>query len=442
MIKRHGKHKRDIFVRLLKIAFFVMLSCAAIKLGIEGGNILSRSNINIVRNIHVETFKATLNKSIPLINTVYNSGNISISISGELQKIVGGIFQFDLDNPVTILNAQSPFLYSFYNNSYRDYLAQEQVKDMASRLKENADSTAGEEKRSNSGKNDENNAGSTGKETGPEGGTSPYLTDESSIYFPGEDVDEKERDRSDKNIIVGDNIAIKNESKFKVDDALIKKLLNEPLKFKFEDKGTQILIYHTHTSESYLRRLNDIKMKDIPSSWTTDNRYNVVRVGDELAQYLRKTYNFNVMHNGTVNDYKYVESYNNARKTVNNILKGNPSIKVVIDIHRDGLDGKDKLRKVGRVNGKNAAQLMFVIGTNHSNWKENFKLAIKLQERLNSYCPNLVLPINLRNATFNQNVRYGAFIIEVGGDGNTLDEALISTQYLAKALNDVLGELK
>ncbi|PNT93363.1 stage II sporulation protein P [Clostridium thermosuccinogenes] len=429
MKKKYKNYRKNVLERVLKTAILAILSYLAVRLGIAGGNLLFSTDVNIIRNVHVESFKSTLNKAIPLIDTVYNSGNISISLSGEISNLIANIFNFNLDNPVTILNAQSPIMYNFYNNSYKEYLAQEIEKEKEKSKYENSDS-------GNTGDKPE---GKTDEGTEPHEGPSGFLQDQSSIYYDG--TDGTGWDDSGGNNDYNSNIAIKNESKYEVDDAMIEQLLKEELSFKFEEKGPQILIYHTHTSESYLRKLEDLGKENVPSR-TQDSRYNVVRVGDELHKHLEKKYGFNVMHNGTINDYDYNDSYVNAAKTVDNILKGNPSLKVVIDLHRDGLDGVNKLRQAIKIDNKNAAQMFFVIGTNHENWKENFKLALKLHKYMNDKYPGLMLPILLRNARYNQQVSKGAFIIEIGGDGNTLDEAIESTKYLAEALNEVLGGMK
>jgi stage II sporulation protein P len=101
------------------------------------------------------------------------------------------------------------------------------------------------------------------------------------------------------------------------------------------------------------------------------------------------------------------------------------------------------LRAVKNINGKNAAQVMFVVGSNatglnHPNWKENLAFAVKLEDRLNSISPGLAKPIFISRYRYNQHVTNGAIIIEVGGDGNLLSECIESAKYIAQAINDVL----
>jgi stage II sporulation protein P len=151
-----------------------------------------------------------------------------------------------------------------------------------------------------------------------------------------------------------------------------------------------------------------------------------------------------MLHNGTIHDYpNYKSSYANSLSTVKKYLKSYPSLRILLDIHRDGLGaGNPKLRVNTKINGKNAAQIMFVVGTNgtgleHPNWRENLKLALKLQEKLNSKYPGLAKPIYISKNRYNQHETNGALIIEIGGDGNLLSECLESTKYLAEVIGEI-----
>lgn len=100
-----------------------------------------------------------------------------------------------------------------------------------------------------------------------------------------------------------------------------------------------------------------------------------------------------------------------------------------------------------KIGEETAAQLMFVIGTNgggleHSNWNQNLKLAIRIQEKANQMYPGLFKPMILRNSRYNQQVASGAAIIEVGATGNTLEQCNNSMKYLANVLDSVMKECK
>lgn len=200
-----------------------------------------------------------------------------------------------------------------------------------------------------------------------------------------------------------------------------------------------ILIYHTHTCESYTAS-EKYNYTMTGNYRTTDNNYNMVRVGEELTKYLEEK-GFTVIHNITCHDYpSYSGSYDRSYETVQGILNENSNIGLVIDLHRDAVGDGSSYGPTLKVNGESVAQLMFVIGTNgggleHPNWTQNLKTAVKIQETGNSMYPGLFRPMIVRNSRYNQHIAKGASIIEVGATGNTLEECLLSMQCLANVLN-------
>lgn len=203
-----------------------------------------------------------------------------------------------------------------------------------------------------------------------------------------------------------------------------------------------IIIYHTHTCESYTPTAKN-NYKETSNFRTTDPKYSVVKVGDELTKELKK-YKFRVKHNSKKHDYPaYTGSYARSLETIEGILNKQKETEILFDVHRDAVGNKGTYAPTVKINGETVAQLMFVIGTNdgggnHPNWQNNLKFAVRVQEKANEMYPGLFRSINLRSATFNQKVRNGASIIEVGATGNTLEEAEASMKYLAKVLNEVL----
>lgn len=203
-----------------------------------------------------------------------------------------------------------------------------------------------------------------------------------------------------------------------------------------------IIIYHTHTCESYTPAVKN-NYKETGNFRTTNLKYSVVRVGEELAKELKKQ-KFNVTHNRTKHDYPaYTGSYSRSLETIEKILSKQKNTDILFDVHRDAVGNKGTYAPTVKIKGEEVAQLMFVIGTNdgggnHPNWQNNLKFAVRVQEKANEMYPGLFRAINLRSATFNQKVRNGASIIEVGATGNTLEEAEASMKYLAKVLNEVL----
>ena len=258
-------------------------------------------------------------------------------------------------------------------------------------------------------------------------------------YADGKDAKTEvieENNKKDTYNKIYNGVKIKNESKYK--------LTEEDLKPDIDFKNKEdIVIYHTHTCESYTKT-EKYTYKSSGNFRTTDLNYSVARVGEELKKYLDK-YGFNVIHNKTYHDYpKYNGSYTRSLETIEKILKTSKA-SLVIDLHRDALGSNSKYAPSVKINGEEAAQLMFVIGTDggglkHDKWKKNLKLAIKIQEKANEMYPGLFKPIIVRNSRYNQHVSEGACIIEVGATGNTLEQCLVSMKYLSSVIFEVMKE--
>lgn len=202
-----------------------------------------------------------------------------------------------------------------------------------------------------------------------------------------------------------------------------------------------IMIFHTHTCESYTPS-EAYPYTQTGTYRTTDLNFSVARVGTELERQL-KSYQYNVIHDVTYHDYPaYNGSYGRSLTTVKNLLQLHPNTDVVIDLHRDAI-GDYSYAPTVQIGEEYAAQLMFVIGTDggglqHPNWQQNLKFAIKIQEKANELYPGLFKPIILRNSRYNQHLAKAATIIEVGATGNTLGQCLVSMKYLAKVISEVV----
>ena len=228
-------------------------------------------------------------------------------------------------------------------------------------------------------------------------------------------------------------VKIKNESSFEINNSI----LETPMNINKEN----ILIFHTHTCESYTPS-EQFQYQQTGNFRTTDLNYSIARVGDELASCLT-SYGFNVAHDKTYHDYPaYSGSYTRSAKTVENVLKTN-SGDIIIDLHRDAIGSKSNYDPSVKIGEDVAAQLMFVIGTNggglwHPNWNQNLKFAIKIQQKANEMYPGLFKPIILRNSRYNQHLGKAACIVEVGATGNTLEQCLVSIKYLSKVIDEVM----
>lgn len=205
-----------------------------------------------------------------------------------------------------------------------------------------------------------------------------------------------------------------------------------------------IMIFHTHTCESYTPT-EQYSYEETGTFRSTDLNYSVVKVGDVLTEQLQ-SYGFNVVHDKTYHDYPaYSGSYGRSQATVKNLLNSHAGTDIIIDLHRDAIGDTSYAPSV-KIGDEVVSQLMFVIGTDgggleHPTWKENLKFAIKVQEKANELYPGLFRPILLRNSRYNQQLGKAACIIEVGATGNTLEQSMGSMKYLSKILDEVLKSL-
>ncbi len=242
------------------------------------------------------------------------------------------------------------------------------------------------------------------------------------------------------------NVYLKNNTEL---DINLKDFLNGKLGFDIQKNGEpQVLILHTHATESYLRH-NENYYTDTDLTRTTNNAYNMVALGKIISDRLNET-GIVTLHDTTQHDYpSYSESYSRAAKTICSYTDKYPSIKIVIDLHRDAIaaNDTDKVKVTTEIDGKKAAQIMLVMGSqsgsvkNFPNWKENLKLATRLQQTIEVMYPSLARSIHFMSKNYNESLTTGSMLIEIGTDGNTLDEAKYSAELLSNALINLLNTL-
>lgn len=213
-------------------------------------------------------------------------------------------------------------------------------------------------------------------------------------------------------------------------------------------EGPQILIVHTHGSEAY-SQTDGLTYQESDPYRTTDCSRNMVRVGEEMAQIFREN-GFEVIHDTNLYDYPaYNGAYDRSGAAVKDWLAKYPTIKIILDVHRDALVGTDGsiYKLVSEENGEKVAQVMLVVGTDgsgasHPYWIDNLALAIRYQQELISDYVSLARPVVLRNSRYNQNLSAGSLLVEVGGHGNTLTEALAGARLFAQSVSQVLLGMK
>ena len=207
-----------------------------------------------------------------------------------------------------------------------------------------------------------------------------------------------------------------------------------------------ILILHTHGTEAFAPEGADTYATS-DSFRSTDETENIVAVGAVMAETLRAA-GIPVIHETEMFDAQsYQDSYSRAAAAIRRHLLENPSIQIVLDVHRDSIIRADmtKIRPTATVDGVSTAQFMLVVGTDfkgadHPDWSENLSFALKIQQSLLTNVPRFARSVNLRGAGFNQQYTAGSLLLEVGSCGNTLTEAKRAGVLAAIAIADVVTE--
>lgn len=211
---------------------------------------------------------------------------------------------------------------------------------------------------------------------------------------------------------------------------------NEPL----------VLVLHTHGTEAYMDEGREgYSDNDTELARSTDTNKNIVAVGAAFVEVLKAegipTLHCKIMHDRE----SYQESYSRAAETIRTYLDKYPSIKYVFDIHRDAILKSDGtlVKTVTNVGGKQTAQVMIVVGSdykgaNFPNWEDRLSLALNLRSRLNSAYKDICRPIYLRGAAFNEQYTDGSLLLEIGSSGNTLSEAKLAAEYMAKTIANMI----
>lgn len=224
-------------------------------------------------------------------------------------------------------------------------------------------------------------------------------------------------------------------------DAEVAAEAGQPLPFQIEPGSAQpqVLIMHTHATESY--ELAERAWCDpSTSARTTDNASNMVAVGAEIAAQLNAA-GVNTIQDATLHDYpSYNGSYARSNATVRSYLAQYPSIKVVLDVHRDAIQKEDgsRVKPVAMVDGMKAAQVMIICGADNGgnlpNFKQNLRFAAAWEAKMEQLYPGLTRPVLFDYRYYNQDLTTGSLLIEMGGHGNTLEEAKYSGRLVGKAL--------
>lgn len=214
-------------------------------------------------------------------------------------------------------------------------------------------------------------------------------------------------------------------------------LLEPDMTVNKEAEGPQILIYHTHSQEGFA--------DSVPGDASTT----IVGAGEKLAQILTQEYGYHVLHHRGEYDVEDRDSaYSRSLPALEQLLSENPTIQLVIDLHRDGV-GADR-RLVVDLDGRPTAQFMFFNGLSRTKntgdiaylknpyQAENLALSFQMQLASNEYYPGLARKIYLNGYRYNMHLRR-SMLIELGAQTNTVEEAMNAVEPLAHVLNLVLS---
>lgn len=218
--------------------------------------------------------------------------------------------------------------------------------------------------------------------------------------------------------------------------------ITNPLSFAIELNSSepQVLVMHTHATENY-RMSAGLWYLPTDTARSTDRDINMCAVGRVITDTLNAA-GINTLHDETLNDYpSYTGSYGNSRAVVQQYLAQYPSIKVVLDVHRDAIESDGtRMAPVCTVNGRQSAQVMIICGCDNGstvtlpNWRQNLRFAAAWETAMEAMYPGFTRPMMFSYRFYNQDLTTGSLLIEIGGHGNNLNEALYAGQLAANGL--------
>lgn len=242
-----------------------------------------------------------------------------------------------------------------------------------------------------------------------------------------------------------DNIFVKNTTETK--DIDIEEILNSEFSLPIDKiDEPAVLIYHTHTTETYIMTDNG-KFSSDYSERSNDENVNMIRIGDEITRILKNN-GIGVIHDTTIYDSVYTGAYSKSREGIEKILEKHPSIVITLDIHRDAIyyDSTTRIKQITKIGNDKAAQMMIIAGaedgniTDFSSWETNLSFAVRLQKAANDKYKNLMKPILFCCRKYNMDITPYSLLIEVGTDMNSLKEAAYSGRLLGDVLADFIKQ--
>ena len=243
----------------------------------------------------------------------------------------------------------------------------------------------------------------------------------------------------DYEALVSNFYAVDNSTMLQEEYMELDSLLHKELSVDKSVEGPQILIYHTHAHEAF------------EDSVEGEEETTIVGAGAKLASLLEEEYGFKVLHHKGVYDNEREDAYAEALPAVEKILEENPTIEVVIDLHRDGMSGDRKL--VMDLQGKPTARFMFFNGLSYTKKggdisylenpyiQENLAFSFQAQVAANQYYPGLARKVYLKAYRYNMHLKPKSMLIELGAQNNTVEEIMNACDPLAHILAIVLDDV-
>ena len=241
------------------------------------------------------------------------------------------------------------------------------------------------------------------------------------------------------------NMDIRNATGEDID---FEKELKKSTELDIRDDGTpMVLIYHTHTTESYLKEESPWFYEGTATR-SQNEEETVVMVGNAIEAEL-KAAGFGVIHDTTVHDYPaYTGGYTRSAETMKKNLEKYPTIQITLDVHRDAIgDDNGRVKPTVTIDGKKAAQFMILSGCDAGgtldfpNWQQNLRLALKLQDMAAELYPGLARPLNFCDSVYNENLTTGSLLVEFGTEVNTVEEASYTGTLFGQVLAKVMRGL-
>lgn len=361
---------------------------------------------NTKERIEDSLFIQMLNKTIPALEVNYEKENGYSHDKAFIKLVLGKLVNFDYEDPKTLFKAQISIL-----EEADDDLAE---MDDYKVLKDQGNSIAREDRVKNS----------QGEMARNEEIEKPKKAKEVAVASKDVKVENKEKEKERINNITEPIPIVSSPVKM-------------PNKVVLSRSEPIVFIYHTHATESYMP-------ESVGNFHSLKRKFTVRAVGDQLTSYLTNK-GYNVIHNDTVHDYpSYQKSYIRALETLETNMDRNPSLKIIFDIHRDAAPNNSSARENSYVviNGEKVAKYSIVVGVKNKNAEKLLTFAEYIKTRSDELYPGLAKKTITKPYRFNQfNSDYYA-LIEIGNTANNIDEAIRTTKYLAKVLDQVIKDIK